>query len=540
MNIIVREQLQQGVFNNAASEKDLTKIKRKIALLSKSDIVKNSVILAEYRNLLNQNKIEQNIKLEKLLRKRAIRTMSGIAAVTVITQDFGCPARCAYCPTQSGAPKSYIITEPAVMRAIRCKYHPYVQVQSRLRALENNGHSPVKIELIIAGGTWSALPDLYKYWVTKECYRAANDYFTEKELKSDLKIDYNKQEIEDLKQDLKSEQKRNHKEAKYKIIGLTIETRPDFINDAEVQCLSVLAVTRVELGVQVLDDKILEKNMRGHGVDAVVSATQMLRDWGFKITYHVMAGLPGSTIENDLEKFKLLFNDERFRPDQIKFYPTVVTEGSLLYEWYKKGLYLPLQGVDLQKLIVNVKKVIPPYTRLIRLIRDIPQNEIMAGNMVTNLRQVLKRAGVECHCIRCREPFDGLFTNDKIKRKAIKYGAAGGIEYFLSYESKDDKTLYGFCRLRLPGIVKNAIPEVLKGAALIRELHVYGQSVDIGEQGNVQHRGLGKRLMARAEKIAHKNGFSKIAVISGVGVRGYYEKLGYCLEDGYMVKVITN
>ena len=508
--------------------------------MSKSDIVKNSVILAEYRNLLNQNKIEQNIKLEKLLRKRAIRTMSGIAAVTVITQDFGCPARCAYCPTQSGAPKSYIITEPAVMRAIRCKYHPYVQVQSRLRALENNGHSPVKIELIIAGGTWSALPDLYKYWVTKECYRAANDYFTEKELKSDLKIDYNKQEIEDLKQDLKSEQKRNHKEAKYKIIGLTIETRPDFINDAEVQCLSVLAVTRVELGVQVLDDKILEKNMRGHGVDAVVSATQMLRDWGFKITYHVMAGLPGSTIENDLEKFKLLFNDERFRPDQIKFYPTVVTEGSLLYEWYKKGLYLPLQGVDLQKLIVNVKKVIPPYTRLIRLIRDIPQNEIVAGNMVTNLRQVLKRAGVECHCIRCREPFDGLFTNDKIKRKAIKYGAAGGIEYFLSYESKDDKTLYGFCRLRLPGIVKNAIPEVLKGAALIRELHVYGQSVDIGEQGNVQHRGLGKRLMARAEKIAHKNGFSKIAVISGVGVRGYYEKLGYCLEDGYMVKVITN
>ena len=540
MNIIVREQLQQGVFNNAVSEKDLTKIKRKIALLSKSDIIKNSLILAEYRHLLNQDKIERNIKLEKLLRKRAIRTMSGIAAVTVITQDFGCPARCAYCPTQSGAPKSYIVTEPAVMRAIRCKYHPYVQVQSRLRALENNGHSPVKIELIIAGGTWSALPELYKYWFIKECYRAVNNYFTEKELKNDLKINYDKQKIDPLNQELKSEQNRNHKEAKYKIIGLTIETRPDFINDAETRILKGFSVTRVELGVQVLDDKVLEKNVRGHGVDAVVRATQILRDWGFKITYHMMVGLPGSSAENDLEKFKLLFDDERFRPDQIKFYPTVVTEGSLLCEWYKKGLYLPLQGVDLQKLIVNVKKVIPPYTRLIRLIRDIPQNEIVAGNMVTNLRQVLKRAGVECHCIRCREPFDGLFADDQIKCKMVKYGAAGGIEYFLSYESKDDKTLYGFCRLRLPGIIKNAIPDVLKGSALIRELHVYGQSVDIGEQGNVQHRGLGKRLMARAEKIAQKHGFKKIAVISGVGVRGYYEKLGYCLENGYMIKTINN
>jgi elongator complex protein 3 len=297
-----------------------------------------------------------------------------------------------------------------------------------------------------------------------------------------------------------------------------------------------LGCTRVELGVQAIDDKILEKNLRGHGVKEIVEATKLPRDYGFKITYHIMPGLPGSSAKKDLTMFKKLFTDERFRPDQIKFYPTVVTRGSLLYKWWKAGKYKPYSDKVLQKLIIECKKAVPEYVRIIRLIRDIPKESIIAGNKITNLRQILEQRGVKCRCIRCREAKNQLSIIN-YQLSILKYKASGGDEYFIQAESKDRKTIYGFCRLRLISHNAQRISHnVLDGAALIRELHVYGELVPVGKNKIVQHAGLGKKLMSEAEKIARAAGYKKIAVIAGVGAREYYRKLGYKLEESYMVK----
>ena len=250
-----------------------------------------------------------------------------------------------------------------------------------------------------------------------------------------------------------------------------------------------------------------------------------------------MPGLPGATAKKDLIMFKKLFTDEQFQPDQLKFYPTVVTRGSLLYRWWRAEKYKPYSDKVLQNLIVACKKAVPPYARIIRLIRDIPGESIVAGNRITNLRQVMKDWGVKCRCIRCREARELRIKNYELR--IIKYRASGGVEYFLSYESKDEKILYGFCRLRL-GEITPLNPPFARGAAMIRELHVYGELVSVGGNKKVQHAGLGKRLMREAEKIARKNGFKKIVVIAGVGVREYYRKLGYKLESSYMVKNIMS
>jgi elongator complex protein 3 len=276
----------------------------------------------------------------------------------------------------------------------------------------------------------------------------------------------------------------------------------------------------------------------------VAQATKLLKDFGFKVTYHIMPGLPGSTAKKDLVMFKQLFTDSRFQPDQIKFYPTVVTRGSLLYKWWRRGEYKPYSDKVLQNLIIECKKIVPPYVRIIRLIRDIPKESIVAGNVITNLRQIMKYRGVACQCIRCREAGEEKFSIFNFQFSIIKYKASGGEEFFLQATDKKGDRLYGFCRLRLEETHGNAsvheIKSVLGGAALIRELHVYGELVSVGVEprrgASVQHAGLGKMLMSEAEKIARKNGFKKIAVIAGVGVRGYYRKLGYKLKDSYMIK----
>lgn len=500
-------------------------------------MITNAEILKEYKKLVTNKKIKENKNLELILRKRSVRTMSGVAPVAVLTKPFACPARCAYCPTEENVPKSYLSNEPAVMRAIRCGYDPYAQVASRLRALENNGHQPNKIELIVIGGTWSVLPREYKYWYIMQCFKAANDFSYQ--LKNKNKFN-NKLKFDDLRKELLSEQKKNEK-TKYKIIGITLETRPDYIDEKELTEMRELGGTRVELGVQAIDDKILAKNNRGHGVKEIVDATKLLKNFGFKITYHIMPGLPGSNARKDFSMFQKLFTDERFQPDQIKFYPTVVTRGSLLYQWWKKGLYKPYSNKTLEDLIIKCKKIIPSYVRVIRLIRDIPAESIVAGNIITNLRQIIKARGVECKCIRCREagqlspPLSRsplLFNlmregvgGGRIQLRIIKYKSSDGEEYFISFESKDEKTLFGFCRLRING-----------DDAMIRELHVYGELVPVGGDKKIQHTGLGKKLMLEAEKIAQKNKCKKISVIAGVGVREYYKKLGYRLENTYMTK----
>jgi len=517
---------------NISTHQDLNKIKRQISKKYNIKILQNSEILKIYNILVKEKKRKRNFQLEAILRKRAVRTLSGIAPVAVLTKDFGCPADCAYCPTEARVPKSYLSNEPAVMRAIRCKYDPYIQTQSRLKALIANGHNPEKIELIVIGGTWSAIPVKYKYWYIKECFRAANEQYFDKEIL--VEKSWEKLTLKELKQQLLKEQKKNEK-AKYRIIGITLETRPDWINKKELEQMRELGCTRVELGAQIIDDKVLAKNKRGHGVAEIINATKSLKDWGFKITYHFMPGLPWSSAKNDLEKFKQLFIDENFQPDQIKFYPTVVTKGSLLYKWWRDGNYKPYSNQVLQKLIIDCKKVVPEYVRIIRLIRDIPAESIVAGNVITNLRQIMQQKGVKCRCIRCREPKQLAISNYKLR--ITNYSSSGGMEYFVSFESKDCKTLYGFCRLRLS---KNSfdIPDILKNAALIRELHVYGELTPIGEQKSIQHQGLGRKLLLKAQKIAKGKGFKKIAIISGVGARDYYRKLGYILKDTYMIKCI--
>jgi elongator complex protein 3 len=503
------------------SRKDLDMAKRKVAKEFGVGVLTNADVLA-YLNSLQPGAIAG--KMRSILKKRAVRTMSGIAPVAVLTKPYPCPGKCAYCPTEKDVPQSYLSNEPAVMRAIRCSYDPYVQVQDRLRALVANGHNPEKIELIVIGGTWSCLPKKYKYWYILNLFAGANRFKNQKSKIRSQKYSL-KLQILDLKTALIREQKRNEK-AKYKIIGLTLETRPDYINEKELWQMRELGCTRVELGVQAIDDGILKKNKRGHGVKEISDATALLRRFGFKVTYHLMPGLPGATPAKDLKMFKLLFTDERFQPDQIKFYPTVVTKGSLLYRWWKQGKYRPYSDKILRDLIKKCKTIVPEYVRIIRLIRDIPGESIVAGNRVTNLRQVIKDSGIKCNCIRCREVKDRKII--KIYGLRIKkYNAAGGKEYFIQAVTKEN-CLLGFCRLRLP--------EIAGGAAMIRELHVYGVLTGLGRSGKVQHTGLGKKLLQEAEKIALNNNYKKIKVISGVGVRDYYRKQGFRLKDTYLEK----
>ncbi len=516
---------------------ELSAAKRAICKEYGLDFILNSELLAIIRKMPAKERFLWN-NLANILKKRAVRTLSGIAPVAVLTKPYPCPGNCAYCPNEKNVPTSYLSNEPAVMRAIMCAYDPYRQVTTRLGSLENNGHEPNKIELIVIGGTWSYLPEKYQYWYILNCFKAANDFqklrnevIAIKKLVSPYKKSLS---LSALKKALVLEQKKNES-AKYRLIGLTLETRPDYLNEPELLRMRALGCTRVEIGVQAIDDEILKKNKRGHLVAEIAAATEMLREFGFKITYHLMPALPGATPKRDLEMFQELFTDPRFQPDQIKFYPTVVTKGSLLYRWWKKGLYQPYSDQELKELIIACKKIVPKYVRIIRLIRDIPGESIIAGNKITNLRQILQQAGAVCNCIRCRE------AHGKISGKTIlniqSYAVSGGTEYFISIDSADGKTLYGFCRLTISQQSPIA-------SALVRELHVYGELVPVGGEKKIQHAGLGKRLLQEAEKIAKKNRSQKIAVISGIGARNYYRKLGYRLgkekSESYLIKKLTS
>lgn len=503
---------------------ELSSIKREVCKKYKLNSILNASIIQEYRRLLEAGEINKMPNFERLLRKRSIRTLSGVAPIAVLTKSYPCPGACAYCPRQKDVPVSYMSNEPAVMRAIRCNYEPYIQVAHRLRSLENNAHYPEKIELIVIGGTWSYFPKKYKYWYILNCFKAANEYDSKTEVRD--RSEKKTLNLKDLKKRLKQEQKKNEK-AKYRIIGLTLETRPDYITEKELLEMRELACTRVEMGVQAIDDDILKLNKRGHGVKEVITATSLLKKYGFKITYHLMPALPGSSPKKDFEMFKRIFSDEDFQPDQIKFYPTVVTKGSLLYRWYKQGKYKAYSNKALQDLIIKCKAIVPRYVRIIRLIRDIPAESIVAGNKITNLRQILQAKKVACQCIRCREPREKEVKNYKIN--TLLYSSSGGLEYFISADSLDGKTLYGFCRLRLDASSPIA-------PAIIRELHVYGELVPLGDNSKVQHRGIGLLLMKKAEEIVQDYNYDKIAIISGVGVRAYYRRLGYRLFKNYLIK----
>jgi len=410
------------------------------------------------------------------------------------------------------------------MRAISNQFDPYQQVKARLEALKNAGHPTDKIELIIIGGTWSFLPKKYQTWFIKRCFQACNENSKAKTLKKVQKI---------------------NERAKSRIVGITIETRPDFINEKEIKRLRKLGVTRVELGVQSTEDEVLKLNNRGHQLKDTILATRLLKDAGFKICYHLMPNLPGSNLKKDEKMFRELFSNPDFCPDYLKIYPCLVLKEAPLYKLWKERKYRPYSIKKLINLLKKIKKIIPYWVRIQRLIRDIPSPSIVAGCKVSNLRQILanlsKKEGWRCRCIRCREVKENYNPKEKLYLFKEDYPASGGKEIFLSLESKDRKRLYSLLRLRIPGKKFLPIFKVLKEAALIRELHTYGKVHPLGKQKLIlpQHRGLGKKLIKLAEKIAKNEfGLNKIAVISGVGVRDYYRRLGYRLRETYLIKKI--
>jgi len=515
LTIITESLVKAGVKNRA----DFINIKRKLSNQQKIAPPLNSDLLKVYRQLLKKKQIKQDKILERLLRKREIRTLSGVAVITVITKPYSCPGLCIYCPSQKGMPKSYLSNEPAIMRAVGTKFDPNRQVQVRLEALKINGHPTDKIELIVLGGSWSAYPKTYQTDFIKRCFDAMNG----KTAKT-----------------LAQAQKLNEK-AKHRCVGLTLETRPDMINEKEIRRMRDLGCTRVELGVQSIYDPILKLNKRGHSVKQTIEATKLLKQAGFKVMYHLMPNLPGSNPAKDLKMFKELFSNQTFRPDLLKIYPCVVTKDSVLYRWYRQGKFKPYSDKQLKGLLIKIKQLVPPYVRITRLVRDIPAESIIAGNKITNLRQLIANDFKGCKCIRCREAGHQKNMEYKtwnMKLKIRKYKASDGTEYFLSYESKDQKILYAFLRLRINNKPQNSFISELKDAAIIRELHTYGELAPLGQAGKVQHLGLGKKLLAWAETIVKKQKVKKIAIISGIGVRQYYEKLGYRPEGTYMIKNI--
>ncbi|MFW6150843.1 MAG: elongator complex protein 3 [Chloroflexota bacterium] len=444
--------------------------------------------------------------------KKGTRTLSGVTPVAVMAKPYPCPGQCVYCPTSPDSPKSYTGKSPAVLRAIACDFDARRQVEVRLATLADMGHSCDKVELILMGGTFLAYPVEYQYEFVKGCYDGLNGV-----------------ESADL-----SQARQLNERAAHRCVGLCIETRPDWCTPDQVQRLLDFGVTRVELGVQTLDEDVHRLTRRGHGVEEVVRSTRLLREQGFKVYYHWMPGLPGSTPARDLEMSRQLFDDPRFRPDGLKLYPTLVVAGSELESWYRQGLYTPYPDDVMLDLLVDIKRSIPEYVRIPRLMRDIPATYIVAGCKDLALRSSIRRRmnglGVICRCIRCREYGHRLRDGWAIGPPALArmdYAASGGSEAFLSYEDHNE-TLYGLLRLRLGD-----------GSALVRELHVFGPEVRFGKrvEGAAQHGGLGAGLLREAERIgAEEVGARELRVLSGVGAREYYAHLGYRREGAYMVK----
>jgi len=446
--------------------------------------------------------------------KKFTRTISGVTPVAVMTQPAECPGQCIYCPTYSATPQSYTPESPAVLRGIQCDFDAAEQVRMRLRVLANMGHPTDKIELIIMGGTFLATPPEYQYRFIKGCYDALNG-----EDSATLK-----------------EAKRLNETTGDRCTGLCIETRPDWCGPEEIDRMLEFGTTRVELGVQTLDNAIYQLVRRGHGVEEVVRATALLKEHGFKVHYHWMPGLPGSTPEKDLEMSRQLFADPRFRPDGLKLYPTMVVEGTELERWYRQGRYQPYSRDVMIDLMADIKSIVPRYVRISRVLRDIPSKFIVAGcrdSLRGVIRERMKKRGTECRCIRCREyghrAMSGRETGEPHLVR-MDYEASGGTEIFLSFEDTDE-TLFGLLRLR----VQQASP-----AAVVRELHVYGPEVPLRRQDVMaaQHKGLGKSLFREAERIARGEfHVRQMAVLSGAGAREYYRtEFGYDEKGGYMTR----
>jgi elongator complex protein 3 len=481
--------------------------------------------------IISQLTPEETKRLLPILKRKATRTISGVTVVAVMTKPYPCPQPepCAYCPggPSTGSPQSYTGHEPAAMRGAQNSFDPYLQVQSRIDQLTAIGHKVDKIELIVMGGTFPATPLEYQTGFIQRCL----DAITAKSSAS----------LEEAKANAELSAVRN--------VGITVETRPDWAKQPHIDAMLDMGVTRIELGVQNPDDAIYRLVGRTHTVADVAEATQIAKDTGLKIVYHLMPGMPGSNPQKDIEAFKRIFTDAAFKPDMVKIYPCLAIEGTKAHQWYQQGTYSPYTTEQATEVIAEIKKTIPLWIRVMRVQRDIPARLILAGVKKSDLRELaqkqLKAQGTSCQCIRCREVGHRMVADhvkpdlEKVKILTQHYEASEGIEVFISAEDPENNVLLGYLRLRIPS-VKAHRPEIIEvPSAIVRELHVYGPLVPVGKhsEGAWQHRGYGKELLAEAERIAREEfGVKKLLVISALGTRRYYMRLGYRRDGVYVSK----
>ena len=535
--------------------------------------VSNAEFIKIYKHLQLENQ-----QLRNLITKKKCKSNSGVLVITVLTSAhpeyidedglvrnarFSCKHDCAYCPNEPAhegnnwvaQPRSYLYSEPAVLRANANDFDPIKQMNSRITSLINMGHIPDKLEIIVLGGTWSEYPRNYQDRFISDLYYSANVYFDD----SDSHGDAQKRPKKTLEEEIEIDET-----ARIHIIGLTLETRPDTITIEEIANFRRYNCTRVQLGVQHTNNAVLKKIMRGHTIERAYEAIKLLKNNCYKVDIHIMPNLPGATVEMDKAMLDEVLYDERIQVDQYKIYPTAIVPFTRIKRWFDEGKYVPYDDLRLYELIKEFKQKVQRYKRLNRIIRDIPGHYIEGGysTKFVNMRQLLqddmRRNKWGCECIRCREVKGNRVALDTIEFHCETYRASGGDEYHLSFDT--DKYLIGFLRLRLPDTSVSGDSSVsgdtsvsgdssvsgrdvlpcIRGCALIRELHVYSNLNDVGNtiEGSLQHRGFGKQLVAKAEEIARERGYRKIAIISGTGVRGYYKKLGYHLIDTYMIKEI--
>jgi len=493
-----------------------------------SKVIKNATIL-HFASESEQNKIN------KLLKRKSTRSISGVSVIAIMTKPLPCPGNCIYCPGQESQPgekvaQSYTGREPSSMRSLHANFDPYGQVRSRIEDLEAIGHSVDKITLIIQGGTFLSSAPIYQ----------------EKFVKGALEA------IIDEKVDTLEAAKKLAEDSERRVIGITVETRPDYCKEQEVDTMLNFGTTRVEIGIQTLYDDVYRLVNRGHTTEDSMEAIRIAKDAGLKINTHMMPNLPGTSYQKDEKMFKELFSNPDYRPDMLKIYPCLVIKGTELYDWWKEGKYRPYELDDLINLIANVKKDLPPYVRIQRIMRDIPATLIEAGCKKSNLRQLVQQRldtmEGRCHCIRCREY--GIVKRkiklnanslENIRLKRLDYEASKGQEIFLSFENDQEEYLVGYLRLRKPSIFAHR-PELNNGKTMIvREIKVVGELVpkdfEPSNKFQIQHRGYGSLLLEEAERIAKEEfDINKISVISGIGVRDWFYDKNYFLDGPYVSK----
>ena len=517
--------IKQAIEQNVTSQKELTQLKKRFAKEEKVSTPANIEILKTYHRLQKEGKVKGQPHFAKLFRKRNIRSLAGVSVVTVLTKPFYCPGKCVFCPTEEGMPKSYLSNEPGAMRAVLNDFDPHLQTKNRLRSLKNQGHPTDKVEVIVLGGTFSSYPHPYQHAFVRQLYNSLN------------KTKFRKLE----------EAQRFNETAEHRMIALSLETRPDHVTKKELIRFRKLGCTKVQIGIQSLYDDVLELNKRGETVAQGREAIKLIKDAGFKIAIHMMPNLPGSDPERDYQMMKTVFTDAAYKPDFLKLYPCSVVPYSELKRWWEDGKYESYDDETLANLIVRIKKEVPEFLRIERLIRDIPGESILSGSLITNLRQMIqqkreKEGGKwECRCIRCREIRGADVREEDVIYKQQDFEASDGHEYFLTFEDKKQDKLLSLLRLRFHSYLNSNeshfIPE-LNGCAIIREVHTYGFQVEIGKthQTAPQHLGLGRKLIEKAETITRKRGIKKLAVIASIGTREYYRKWGYKLVGTYMIK----